>query len=63
MSVVFTESVSLNLLTDDQLCVREMQPGDPNQQWMRCDQHIRNRADQNRVLDIMGDPGHIDFDT
>jgi len=40
-------------IENDQLCVREFQPGDPNQQWVRQDQHIRNRLDQNRVLDIM----------
>lgn len=40
-------------IENEQLCVREYQPGDPNQQWVRQDQYIRNRVDSNRVLDIM----------
>lgn len=34
------------------LVVRPYQQGDPNQQWMRVDKYIKNRVDQNRVLDI-----------
>jgi len=36
----------------DQLCVQPYKAGDPNQQWMRQDQHIRNRPNPSRVLDI-----------
>jgi len=39
-------------IENEQLVVRPFQQGDPNQQWMRVDKHIKNRMDQNRVLDI-----------
>lgn len=37
---------------DETLVVRPFQQGDPNQQWKRADPHVRNRVDNNRVLDI-----------
>jgi hypothetical protein len=40
-------------IENETLVVRPFQQGDPNQQWMRKDQHIRNRFDNNRVLDVM----------
>jgi len=38
--------------TGDQLVVKPFQQGDPNQQWFRQGQQIRNRLDNNKVLDV-----------
>lgn len=39
---------------NDQLYVKDVQPGNPNQQWSRQGEFIKNRSD-NRVLDIFGE--------
>jgi len=41
-------------IENEQLVVRPFQQGDPNQQWMRVDHHIKNRIDSSRALDIFG---------
>lgn len=46
-------------LTDDKLVVKPFQPNDPNQQWMRQEAFIKNKTDQNRVLDIYGEKKDI----
>jgi hypothetical protein len=48
-------SKSGNLCLDienDQLVVKPFEQGDPNQQWVRQDHFIRNRKDNNKVLDV-----------
>jgi len=40
-------------IENDQLCVKPFQQGDPNQQWVRQEHFIRNRKDNNKVLDIL----------
>jgi hypothetical protein len=39
-------------IENNQLVVKNYQAGDPNQQWVRQGPHIRNRVDNNKVLDI-----------
>jgi hypothetical protein len=39
-------------IENELLVVRPFQQGDPNQQWVRKEKHIRNRPDENMVLDI-----------
>lgn len=40
-------------IENDQLCVKPFQQGDANQQWVRQEHFIRNRKDNNKVLDIL----------
>jgi len=42
-------------IEDEKLVVRPFQNGDPNQQWLRADAHIRNKIDKNRVIDVYGE--------
>jgi hypothetical protein len=40
-------------IESDQLVVKPYQQGDPNQQWVREGEFIRNRVDHNKVIDIL----------
>ena len=39
-------------IENDTLVVRPYQSGDPNQQWVRDEKHIRNKADKDKAIDI-----------
>jgi len=39
-------------IKNNELYVEKYKEGNPDQQWVRQDQYIRNRVDQNKVLDV-----------
>jgi hypothetical protein len=39
-------------IKNNELCVEKYKEGNPDQQWVRHDQYIRNRVDPNKVLDV-----------